>query len=709
MMKVDNHKRHSIKFLAFLIALFIIQGNDVNARIEADVESFLTLAPDTVVQGEPFAVTFQLTANSWKGGDRPSSGNGFCLRDYAFETIRSTPYKRLLINATYLTSQVGAVRLPTMRITVGDSIVESRPKVVYVKPHSDYGQEMTQAHNWLVAHGLSANDLCLSAIESNRYLLAFEDIPNHCFCMVARAARWPDVGNPVLAYSTESALRSGTNREIMMIMTRPYIEQLQAVEKQSAAATSQPPLLYHRKQKHVGPLLGRLEWGQQEPYNRSSPIRNGQKTVVGCVPLATLMIANYYQWPSQGQSHVYYKSVGDEVRKVDFSKLMPAWSSYQPCYQVNDQTQSLVNLSQTLTYLGVAIDANFSNDTTSASVGRIKQTLCNHMNYSGTIAYYQNLSEQQIESLIGRELDNRRPCIVGNGRHAFVCDGYDDDYLHFNLGWYGAFNGYYRMRICNYQYSPDVNRLPIKSIVCGIQPQRQEQSREVILEHAGTLTELLSEQEKESLTTLVIRGPLNSSDITLLRKMAGADLVPEFNSWQGGSLRHLNLENATIVADSISYLVYPAIKNWTYTLTRGNQKQTFSYDFKNMDEQQWDSFCERIGAQQKGVFYTRNDDNTYWANYQCQDNVIGERMFIDCTSLQTLVLPTTITRIENYAFSNCALLQHIHLPNSIEHIGKTPFFFCPSLEQITLPQGVKTEGVIYEKCSPALRLNQYSL
>ena len=80
-------------------------------------------------------------------------------------------------------------------------------------------------------------------------------------------------------------------------------------------------------------------------------------------------------------------------------------------------------------------------------------------------------------------------------------------------------------------------------------------------------------------------------------------------------------------------------------------------------------------------------------------------MFIDCTSLQSLVLPNSITRIENYAFSNCALLQQIQIPKGVEQIVKTPFFGCSSLEQITLPVGVKTEGVIYEKCSPALRLN----
>lgn len=688
-----------------IIPLLLFLSIIAHARIVDAEDSFLTLAPDTVSQGEPFVITYQLTAKSWKGGARPYSENGFFLRDYDFETVKTTSYKQLITKATFYTSQTGALQLPVMRVTVGDSIVESRPKPVYVKPHREYGREMTFAHTWLQAHGQSIDALCLSLVVSNKYLFAFEDITNSCFCIVASAAKWPVVNHPVLAYSTEAALRMGNNHEIFSIMTRSYIDQMQTKERQPNANHPQQELLYHRKQKHVGPLLGRIEWGQQEPYNRASPVRNGSKAVVGCVPLATMMIANYYQWPKRGQSHVYYKAVGDEIHKVDFAQLTPSWSTYMSGYQTDDQSPSLVNLSEILTNIGLAIDANFSNDTTSASIGRIKQTLCNNLNYSGTITYYQKLNEQQMESLIGRELDHQRPCIVGNGRHAFVCDGYDDDFLHFNLGWYGAFNGYYRIRVCDYPCRDDVNLLPVKSIVCGIQPQRQTQRREVTLEQAGTLAMLLSEQERESLTTLVVNGPINSSDIALLRKMAGAVLTPEFNSWQGGSLRHLDLANAFIVADSIPYLVYPAVKTWTYTMTRNNRKQTFSYDFKKMNETQWKSFCEHIGAQQQGVFYTRYEDNTYWAHYQCQDSIVGERMFIDCTSLQSLVLPNSITRIENYAFSNCALLQQIQIPKGVEQIVKTPFFGCSSLEQITLPEGVKTDGVIYEKCSPALRLN----
>ncbi|MBO4565419.1 MAG: C10 family peptidase [Bacteroidaceae bacterium] len=688
--------------IIFLLCCLSIHAH---ARVTDAVEGFVTLAPDTVTQGELFLVTYQLTANSWKGGERPRSGNGFMLRNYNFQTVRTESYKQLLTKATYCTSQVGVVQLPTMRMPVGDSVFESQPKTVYVKPNSDYGREMAFAHNWLLSHGQADDALCLSYVVANKYLIGFEDAMHNCFCIVARAAKWSALKHPVLAYSTEAALRLGDNREVFSIMTRSYIDQMQAMERKTAAKTTRPDLLYQRRQKHVGPLLGRIEWGQQTPYNRASPVLNGRKAVVGCVPLATLMIANYHQWPLRGRSHVYYKATDDELYLVDFSQLTPSWSSYQPSYEADAQSQSLINLSETLISIGLAIDANFSNDTTSASLGRIKQTLCNNLNYAGTIAYYPKLNEPQMESLIGRELDHQRPCIVGNGRHAFVCDGYDDDFLHFNLGWYGAFNGYYRIRICDYPYRPDVNILPIQAIVCGIHPQRQTQRREVTLSQAGTLASMLSEQERESLTSLVVSGPVNGADIALLRKMAGAVAAPEFSSWQGGSLRHLDLSDAVIVADSIPYMSCPSQKTWTYTRTTNNQKQTYSYDFKKMNEQQWNDFCNRIGAQQPGVIYTRNADNTYWANYQSQDSIIGERMFIDCTSLQSLLLPNSTKRIDNYAFSNCALLQQIQLPDAVEKIGRTPFFGCSSLEKITLPAAAKTDGPLYEKCSPALQLD----
>ena len=80
--------------------------------------------------------------------------------------------------------------------------------------------------------------------------------------------------------------------------------------------------------------------------------------------------------------------------------------------------------------------------------------LVNHFGYDTGIAYKKReyYSTPQWIAMIKTELDAGRPVFYsasnedGKGGHAFVCDGYDsEDYFHFNWGWYGKSNGYFRV------------------------------------------------------------------------------------------------------------------------------------------------------------------------------------------------------------------------------------------------------------------------
>lgn len=62
----------------------------------------------------------------------------------------------------------------------------------------------------------------------------------------------------------------------------------------------------------------------------------------------------------------------------------------------------------------------------------------------------------------------------------------------------------------------------------------------------GTLSTLLTQAQQDTCQYLVVSGKLNSADIKVLRKMAGAD--------GHGKLRTLNLMNATIVSSEVPYL-----------------------------------------------------------------------------------------------------------------------------------------------------------
>jgi len=693
-------KRLSIlAFWMFLVGMLDV----VAATQEAIVKSFIAEVPDTVKQGEPFVLVYKLTANQWKAGSKPLQGNGFCLQKADYSKKSGSPYSELTAHATYVTSLCGNMELPGMTATVGDQVVKSAKKTVYVQPNKEYGEEMAYAHNYLVKQGKHCDSVYLSLAEGNQHFLVFEDRRNRSFCMIARKAIWPVVGLPILAYSTEAAMNNGNDRQAHQFMRNPYIKQIEALLK--TKKETKVPQSYKPMNQKVGPLIGHLKWGQGEPYNRLSPTIGGKNTIVGCVPLATVMVAKYHQWPEEGRSHIYYQTNDDKIYKLDYSTFHPLWADYRNSYRTNDSLPEIDNLAKTMTFMGLSIDADFKNGVTSASIRNIKPVLTNNMGYAGKISYYQQgLSEEQIESLLYYELDHKRPCVVSCRGHAFVCDGYKDGFFHYNLGWHGSYNGYYRLKLGNYDLPKDEdNLLLIKELVTGIEPLRQHLTKEVTLAKAGTLNEVLTQEEKENLTSLKINGPINSIDIALLRKMLGALDEPPFTGWFGGSLRNLNLENATIEADKRPYLTERATGEWTHWETVGNSSRTVKYNFSTMDEKTWKNFKADIGDKKDGLYYTRKDDNTYWASYTSQKNVIGKRMFANCSSLNKIILPQNIKFIDDYAFRRCISLQEIRIPEKVKEVGKTPFQACTVLEKVSAPRAMTSKDAICDKCSPVLR------
>ncbi len=71
---------------------------------------------------------------------------------------------------------------------------------------------------------------------------------------------------------------------------------------------------------------------------------------------------------------------------------------------------------------------------------------------------------------------------------------------------------------------------------------------------------------------------------------------------------------------------------------------------------------------------------------------IGESAFKGFIKLKNVVLPDTITDIENEAFSGCVELERIHLPDVVIRIGESAFYGCSSLKSVSVPGNVKQIG-----------------
>ncbi|MDB4411574.1 leucine-rich repeat domain-containing protein [bacterium] len=73
-------------------------------------------------------------------------------------------------------------------------------------------------------------------------------------------------------------------------------------------------------------------------------------------------------------------------------------------------------------------------------------------------------------------------------------------------------------------------------------------------------------------------------------------------------------------------------------------------------------------------------------------NRIGNSAFFNCEVLTSIIIPDSVTSIEDYAFSSCTALTSIRIPDSITSIGKNAFEHCTSLTSITIPDSVTSIG-----------------
>lgn len=73
------------------------------------------------------------------------------------------------------------------------------------------------------------------------------------------------------------------------------------------------------------------------------------------------------------------------------------------------------------------------------------------------------------------------------------------------------------------------------------------------------------------------------------------------------------------------------------------------------------------------------------------------KSFQYCKSLKSIIIPSNVTFIGNFAFYFCSSLESITLPSSVTSIGSFVFNDCHSLQEIIIPLGSRAK---FEKLLP---------
>ena len=200
----------------------------------------------------------------------------------------------------------------------------------------------------------------------------------------------------------------------------------------------------------VEPLLGDIMWDQMDPFNGMTP----GHAPTGCVATATAQIMRYWKYPDHAVgTHGYMsKSYGylshDYNYRIDWDD-MPIAPNGTPDNKIDAKPNPTI--ARFMYGLGVAFDMNYSQQGSGTTHDKVVPALIRHYGYTKDI---KRITAQeagsQWSSIIKRELDARHPVLHGGtgkgGGHSFVCDGYTtDDLFHFNWGWSGVSNGWYKL------------------------------------------------------------------------------------------------------------------------------------------------------------------------------------------------------------------------------------------------------------------------
>lgn len=170
------------------------------------------------------------------------------------------------------------------------------------------------------------------------------------------------------------------------------------------------------------------------------------------------------------------------------------------------------------------------------------------------------------------------------------------------------------------------------------------------LTEAGTLSQYITDANKNTITSLTLSGALNGSDLRILRYMGGND---HNRSSTSGKLEYLDLRNCVFVEGGPWYL-----ENTSYYYT-SNSKYLPDYAFR---------WCNKIKT-------------LYIPEYA---TILPSRFFTYATSNgpESVVVPASIVSVQDENFTFMYNLQSVSLPSSLQYIY-TNFDGCNKLTSIT--------------------------
>lgn len=226
--------------------------------------------------------------------------------------------------------------------------------------------------------------------------------------------------------------------------------------------------------------------------------------------------------------------------------------------------------------------------------------------------------------------------------------------------------------------SREVPRLSVKQL----EGTQDESIREVAVEQAGTLGQLLPSTERLEIRKLKVSGTINGDDVLVLREMAGRNSDDEETE---GKLEELDLSDVALADGGSPY----------YSTTRGNYYTATSYD---VDENEENFYCTDLSY----AFCNTHLKKVLWPNTMWE---VGDAALNRCYELESFTLGSETNEIKSGAFEYCTVLSNIELTPKILYIGMRAFANS-GLTEISIPKEIETiANQAFYKCEALKKID----
>ena len=243
--------------------------------------------------------------------------------------------------------------------------------------------------------------------------------------------------NELVGYGDKMTENPNDQPPYFKLFLKEYERVVKEVRSKAATTTPQRPI-----KRKVGPLLT-CKWSQYDPFNKYTPLSNGQHTPTGCVATATAQVMFYNKWP-KNRPQDYIASTGDDAKK----SATYWWDEMKNTTNEMRTEQSRQAVGVLMYDIGKAVHMRYYIKGSDSNLQRACNALRDKFDY--TVRYLDKnfLPANDFINEVMQEISDGYPVLVVGGPHAFVYDGYDEQGLiHTNWGWGGENDGYFDINI----------------------------------------------------------------------------------------------------------------------------------------------------------------------------------------------------------------------------------------------------------------------